>query len=327
MKNIYSFILIVLLGFPFSLSGQGCEIIFPEGLTVEIEITALELSTTTACNNNAGYNFNIIMEATVTNNTGGSLWNIASENLECTGTNAGSYDFNLFTVDDGQSETETISTNNPFSMLDNCGTITLADMMCEEISFSVTGANIDNSGSCSLGALPIELLSFKAEHNNQHVSIRWQTVSEINHSFFRIEKSDDLINWHEIYQEESKGGDSYTLKNYSYIDNNPYSEENYYRLMQVDNDGSTSFSPVRTVVLDNRTDAISYFPNPASDQIVLKSDKGIHSKIQVVDMLGKVLDKKLINSNLHEVQLDVSDLTTGVYFIQYDNKSYKFYKL
>ncbi len=102
--------------------------------------------------------------------------------------------------------------------------------------------------TCS-SVLPIELLYFNGERKycSQNMLI-WSTATETNNDHFEIERSSDAINFKKI--KEIPGSiNSLETKKYVYTDSNPESGINYYRLKQVDLDGTYKYAPI--VDLDN----------------------------------------------------------------------------
>jgi len=62
----------------------------------------------------------------------------------------------------------------------------------------------------------------------------------------------------------------------------------------------------------------SFFPNPANNVLNIKSENAIE-QFSITDMSGRVV-RTINNSNTNQVKVDVSDLTSGVYFIQVVSK-------
>ena len=94
--------------------------------------------------------------------------------------------------------------------------------------------------------LPVELTQFAAKANDESVSIDWSTVSESNSDYFKVERSIDGSNFDAIGKVKAQGN-SVEQINYSFIDEDPVQGINYYRLRQVDLDGSFFFSEISPV--------------------------------------------------------------------------------
>src|SRR5690554_1839436 len=98
------------------------------------------------------------------------------------------------------------------------------------------------------------------------------------------------------------GSNSATL-NYQFLDEQPMSGANFYRLKQVDFDGSFDYSIVRQLVFDNFKNAVQIYPNPAQDYVVVE---GLNSKatIHIINAVGQEVFKQTSESNTIEVQID-----------------------
>ncbi len=161
-------------------------------------------------------------------------------------------------------------------------------------------------------AFPIKLTQFTANVlNEKEAELKWQTSSEANFSHFLIQRSFDAIGFETIGKEASKGN-SNNQNNYSFIDEKPFLGQNYYRLKQVDIDGSEEFSKIISL---NVLDDIGFrvFPNPTFNSIeiqgVLPTDI---EKIRVIDVSGKVLHTYFPSNN----SIDISPLAPQVLLIE-----------
>jgi len=163
--------------------------------------------------------------------------------------------------------------------------------------------------------LPVELLYFDAKpNNNRTVDLTWTTASEINSDYFIVEKSADASVWSNIGSVEAVGNSTQEL-NYYLEDLHPYMGINYYRLKQVDLNGSVTYSEIRAVKF-GLTDNVTLFPNPVTDEFFLHG-KGIGSKqIQLFNSLGQLIPTNRINQSEDMIQFDSSELSRGIYTIQ-----------
>lgn len=91
-----------------------------------------------------------------------------------------------------------------------------------------------------LSVLPIELISFEVRRENKFVHLDWKTTYEHNNAFFRIERNSEERQWQEIGKIDSKRN-STSIVQYSFIDKKTLVGHNYYRLRQLDNDGSFTY--------------------------------------------------------------------------------------
>ena len=114
-------------------------------------------------------------------------------------------------------------------------------------------------------ALPVTLTIFTAATVGKVVSLNWATAQESGNDFFAIEHSTDASTWAQLGR-VTGAGDALQTNNYDFIHDAPATGQNYYRLRQVDYDGSFSFSPIRSVQFDGTAVSnVLLFPNPSKD--------------------------------------------------------------
>ncbi|HRI60710.1 MAG TPA: T9SS type A sorting domain-containing protein [Saprospiraceae bacterium] len=122
-----------------------------------------------------------------------------------------------------------------------------------------------SSGSVTvtcLGSLPIQLINFKAVINDDNVHLIWSTASEKDNHGFDIERSADNRNWTTLGFMPGNGTTA-EKSEYKFTDESPLAGVNYYRLKQMDTDGSFQHTPM--VVADVRANTLQFdvFPNPS----------------------------------------------------------------
>jgi hypothetical protein len=117
-----------------------------------------------------------------------------------------------------------------------------ADNASFTIDFTFSTPNLLN---CTPTPLPIDLLSFTGENIGNENVLNWVTASEINNDEFRIEHSSDTQNWKTI--DYVIGNNSPSM--YEFIDSDYRNVVNYYRLIQIDFDGTEHYQG--TIAIDN----------------------------------------------------------------------------
>lgn len=124
-----------------------------------------------------------------------------------------------------------------------------------------------NSASATVTAaapLPVTLTAFDAQAVGSSVQLTWATASETNNSYFGIERSTDGTTFAQVTQVAGQGTTA-AASRYAYLDASAPRGTVYYRLRQVDTDGTATYSPVRTVSLAAANLAtLSVYPNPAT---------------------------------------------------------------
>jgi len=210
-----------------------------------------------------------------------------------------------------------------------CGTHTPINGAANPQAFLITstatqGFSWFNIGTPNSQALPVELLSFNGECNEGQVSLSWQTATEHNSDYFEVEKSRDGMNW-QVLTTVNAAGNSTQLLNYEAIDANAMEGNNYYRLTQVDIDGTTKTYDVINVSCSGAVKGyFSAYPNPStgSFQVILNDKNLVGSGIlSVKDTKGSELLNRTIEVKPGINMFSVTDLNLapGVYYIQIVN--------
>ena len=111
-------------------------------------------------------------------------------------------------------------------------------------------------------SLPIELLDFRATPDEATVRLDWITATETNNDHFIVQRSRDGLTFEEVGRLPGAGTSASTLFYHS-VDEHPLPGTSYYRLDQVDVDGTTTSSPL--VPADRAASDLVVFPNPSAD--------------------------------------------------------------
>ena len=198
--------------------------------------------------------------------------------------------------------------------------ITLRFYFRTDGSQTLDGWYVDNvKVSVYNGVIPVELVSFSGSIINNTINLNWITATELNNSGFDVEKSVDNNNWNKIGF-VSGNGTSTEVHNYSFVDQNPFVGTSYYRLKQVDFDGTTEYSNTIEVNYGSVSDFAldQNYPNPFNPSTKIKyaiKDKG-NVELKIFDMLGSEIGT-LVNEEQtaghYEVIFDASKLSSGVY--------------
>jgi Lamin Tail Domain/Secretion system C-terminal sorting domain len=163
-------------------------------------------------------------------------------------------------------------------------------------------------------SLPIELTSFNASTKNATTKLTWQTASEKNNSHFAIERSQNGETFSSLG--EVKGiGNSITAHDYSFTDATPYKGINYYRLRQVDFDGTESVSKTVSVNFDGKgRNKMKVYPTLVQDNLTVEVEGDAKSEITVRDLTGRVILTKNTEGPSAQI-LNMSGLSNGLYLL------------
>ncbi|MNK17950.1 hypothetical protein D3C87_361470 [compost metagenome] len=174
--------------------------------------------------------------------------------------------------------------------------------------------NVDLGAYEYQGTLPVSLESFTAKKVNTAVQLNWKIASELNNDRFVIERSTDRIDFQKLKDIQSKGDTQNTVL-YSYTDYTPLKGNNYYRLSQVDKDGTSKILAADVVKFDLSNLKIATYPNPATNFIKLKlNDFEGAVNVKLISLLGqKLLSKRFEPSQ--EIYLDIRNINAGNYVL------------
>lgn len=172
-------------------------------------------------------------------------------------------------------------------------------------------------------ALPVELTAFMATTKSGSISdmviLDWKTNTESNNLGFEIQKSADGKAFDRIGFVAGSGTTN-AARSYSFSDKDVRVGKYYYRLKQLDTDGTFSYSDVIdvTVAPPQSFELAQNFPNPFNPQtdIVFRLKEDTRVTIRVFDVLGRevvtLLDNRL-EAGSHRVVFDGKNLPSGMY--------------
>jgi hypothetical protein len=171
--------------------------------------------------------------------------------------------------------------------------------------------------------LPVELVSFTAKKSGNINTLYWQTASEKNNSHFDIERSiNGENNWTSIGTVKGNGN-SVITQNYRYKDNTPFTIS-YYRLKQVDTDGTFTYSNVVSVVdKKGKFNIASVAPNPTKEisTILFESAKNENVSVTLTDISGRIVLTQNVaaTEGVNNLKINMSLLSNGLYIMNLRN--------
>jgi hypothetical protein len=168
--------------------------------------------------------------------------------------------------------------------------------------------------------LPVELLEFNADKKEETVLLHWKTQSESQSDYFVVQRSLDGIEFSSVDSIPAAGNSS-ILKNYSLYDKNPLTGLSYYRLKQVDINGTFAYSNLKAVDFSEIT--LEVFPNPVFDFVTvsIKSGSSYQSSFSLFNTLGEMVFQKDIGfTNAESQQVNISAIPDGSYLMVLSDK-------
>jgi hypothetical protein len=166
--------------------------------------------------------------------------------------------------------------------------------------------------------LPVELLFFTGKSTAEGVELNWATASEKNNDYFVVEKSINASDWLSVTTVPG-GGTKNTRTDYRILDRSPLAGLSYYRLRQVDFDGTTRYSNIVRVTTE--TEELSVYPNPSNGQtisVVVNPREASQAVIEISSMEGILLRQWKAAFSEGEQQkwlVATDDMAAGVYLV------------
>ncbi len=161
--------------------------------------------------------------------------------------------------------------------------------------------------------LPVELVSFSCNKiNNNSINLNWTTATEINTSHFNIQRSINGKDFVTIDKMLAKGIGSYSIVDDFSTNLQFATNQLYYRLEVVDNNGSKTYSEVKQLIINNKQFTVNIFPNPTKEFVTIECINA--SQIKIADITGKVCISKQIENN-ESIMLSLKTLNKGLYLV------------
>lgn len=301
---------------PF-ISNAQCTISSTNGYDVNISITAQQVviaSGNGTCSNN-WYNYNIVYSYDISfsgSNQPSNLWTLQAY-LGC---DDGTH---FFPLPNSGGTGQLTSSSNVTRSQGDCASATPVNLGCSNLEIEINGPGISSRRvNCSVTALPVKLVYFNAEVENDRVLLNWKTSMELNNDYFTIEKSTDGETFETVKHIAGAGNSNQNLT-YSEVDMLNNVPVVYYRLKQTDFDGTTSYSDVVEVFNTETGDDMKIYPNPNESDVVRidAGEKFANKKIEITGLDGRVLQHIVPRQRVVEAEV----LPRGIYFVRIYNSS------
>ncbi|WP_223650062.1 T9SS type A sorting domain-containing protein [Hymenobacter psoromatis] len=166
------------------------------------------------------------------------------------------------------------------------------------------------------GPLPVVLTSFGAQRSGAAVRCAWTTASEVNSRGFDVERSLDGHTFATLGM-VAAAGTAATTRAYTFLDAHAPTTTAYYRLRQLDLNGTASYSPVVSVeALAGGTSATGVaVPNPTTGLVTIWAGANV-TQAEVLTVLGASVLRQQLAEPTPQVALDLSSLPAGVYLVR-----------
>jgi hypothetical protein len=170
--------------------------------------------------------------------------------------------------------------------------------------------------------LPVQLARFDGRQEGAHDRLTWTTNSESHNAGFNLQHAVDGKEFTTIDYITTKapGGNSADVLHYEFLNTKPVNGHNYYRLQQVDIDGTISTESKVIDLIRETAQEIRVYPNPSKEQVNVEfsSTQASNITVQVSDMQGRVMLKAehQVAEGLVRVPVQINHLPAGNYMVQ-----------
>jgi hypothetical protein len=171
-------------------------------------------------------------------------------------------------------------------------------------------------------SLPVELISFTGRKEGDANLLNWSVATEKDNDYFVIERSINGIDFISTGSVDGKGNVN-DMQTYSFKDDHPFNGVNYYRLKQVDFNGSFSYSNIIAII--NQQADINIYPNPNNGTFVISLMAPAHAyQLDVTDLHGRTV--YTMKGDEVPESIEVKDLAGGVYIVRFYQESQVYIK-
>jgi Secretion system C-terminal sorting domain len=158
--------------------------------------------------------------------------------------------------------------------------------------------------------LPVQFIDLTSSNKNGEQLLQWSDNDYMDAKEYQLEKSLDGVHFEMIATISAQSAKS------SYTDKS-FKASSYYRIKASMRDGSYYYSSVLFAKYTGSSSNVVLYPNPAQDKINVSFDGNLKvSQVIIVSADGRECGRWMNNNNTQTLQLDISKLQRGQYFIK-----------
>lgn len=227
--------------------------------------------------------------------------------------------------------TVTINSNGTFTVTRNSTTVTQLTFTYRlmdngpDNNIATAADNMFDDATVTInwppaGPLPVSLVNFNGNRKGTNVTLSWTTNMEMQNTGFEIQRSTGNGVYEKVgfVATKAPNGNSDMPLHYVFTEANMAKANSWYRLVQIDKDGTRKVTPVRGIRGLEEISKLTVYPNPGTtgNMNVLFGSSAVRD-IMIIDLNGKILKQW---NNYHEDNMAISGLHTGVYMLIVNNK-------
>jgi len=175
------------------------------------------------------------------------------------------------------------------------------------------------SGFSPMSVMPVVFISFYLSKENNGIKISWSTASEVNNDHFEILRSYDGINFVSITTVPGKGNTS-SISYYSFTDTKMSSPTAYYRIKQVDVNGTYSLTAISSIKNSEENNIAEIFATSNRNITVKFNSVQTAVSVRVINMNGQAVSQQSFNQ-ANYIAFQLNNVGPGVYVVQVIDKN------
>ena len=165
------------------------------------------------------------------------------------------------------------------------------------------------STSCGI-LLPVELIYFKVVYENGQARLSWKITEPETAERFIVERAGSTNKWTAISEQIAM----HDAAVYHASDPFPMPYHNYYRVKIVGKNNEINYSAVQKIFVSSPGDIISVYPNPATNKITVTGSISF-AELSLFDLTGKLIWQRKNNSAQNTTVIDITGISSGIYFL------------
>lgn len=181
--------------------------------------------------------------------------------------------------------------------------------------------------ACVKGRLPVTLIKFEGERiDDANVLLSWQTSEETNNDYFELERTLNPSHGFITVAKVKGAGSTATLRSYQHQDPNDFSVYTYYRLKQVDFDGTTKYSTIISIKASEAALLVTALPNPGQSKNIAFKISGLKPTEQFTTLIYNVQGTIVYSGTTPQsdsgeqiIRPKLRDMTPGKYSIKIES--------
>ena len=190
--------------------------------------------------------------------------------------------------------------------------------ICNTTYWSASNGAAGGPAAWPAYVLPVELISFSGEAMDDDVELEWTTASEQNSDRFEIFRSRNGMDWQPVASIAAAGSSTH-VSNYSYHDAEVGSGTWFFKLLQVDTDGTQNEQGIISVDVRNRPQQLICTSGTAGSSIDAYWPGNRLRSAELYDMSGRQQRLMITAMNEDHITVDRSTLRQQTYVLMVTN--------